>query len=272
MAVLYAGFGGALAGAPRRVALVAGLGNVLKGGGLPSRALQPFYRTALASHHGIMVQNTDDEQRMRELLGPRTALLKLPGSGVDLAQFSPPPSPPAGRPLVMMVTRLVWAKGLREFCAVASRLRDAADFALVGSLDSNPDSPTRAQIGALAAQHGVELKLDVEDVAAELRRAHAFAYPSYYPEGIPRSLIEALAVGVPVVTTLSPGCREAIEDGKEGFLVPPKDVGALERGLRTLLADPELRGAFRLRARARAERVFDERAVASSMAEFLLPG
>jgi glycosyltransferase involved in cell wall biosynthesis len=274
-AVLYGGIGGSMIGIRRRVSLVAGLGNIVSGRGLRTQTVRLAYSAVLRGYHGIVVQNSDDECAIRELLGGHRRavhILRVAGSGVDLQEFSPSAGRSADRPIVMMVTRLVWAKGLREFCTAAGRLRRQADFVLVGGLDSNPDSPSAHDAAALAASAGVELKLDVRDIATELRRATIFVYPSYYPEGIPRSVLEALGAGLPVITTDSPGCRESIEDGKQGYLVPPRDVDALERKLRELLADGAAIARLGSAARERAERVYDERVVGSRMAEFVLRG
>jgi glycosyltransferase involved in cell wall biosynthesis len=273
-AVLYGGIAGAILRVRRRALLVAGLGNMVSGKGLRTQVLRVAYRAVLRRYHGVVVQNSDDERAVSELIGKRMAvrILKVAGSGVDLNAFTLSTAHGANRPVVMMVTRLVWAKGLREFCAVAMRLREQADFVLIGALDSNPDSPTAREIAAITAAAGAQLKLDVKDIAAELRRATIFVYPSYYPEGIPRVILEALAVGLPVITTDSPGCRESIEHGKQGYLVPPRDVDALERKLRELLSDDASIASFRREARKRAECVYDERVVGSQMAEFVLHG
>jgi glycosyltransferase involved in cell wall biosynthesis len=273
-AVLYGGIAAMIVGTRRRISLIAGLGNMVSGRGLLSYGVRVIYAGILRRYHGIVVQNSDDENAIRQLLGSRAAnstVLRVPGSGVDLDLFSPSNRRTSGTPVVMMVTRLVWDKGLREFCSAASRIGGEANFVLIGALDSNPDSPTVSEIQALAAEAGVELKLDVEDVATELQRATIFVYPSYYPEGIPRSILEALAIGLPIITTLAPGCRESIEDGKQGYLVPPRDADALAQKLHQLLSDSRQIERLGVAARARAEALYDERIIGARMANFVLP-
>jgi glycosyltransferase involved in cell wall biosynthesis len=150
---------------------------------------------------------------------------------------------------------MLHSKGIADFVGAAERLRLEgvnARFALIGDPDpDNPDSVREDELRAWHDEGAVEYWGRREDVADVLRGAVIACLPTCLPEGVPKSLIEAAACGLPIVTTDIPGCRELVSDGVNGFLVPLRQVESLAAALRTLLNDPALRARMGAAGRAR---------------------
>jgi len=159
------------------------------------------------------------------------------------------------------VSRMLWDKGIGEFVEAARLLRAqnvAARFWLVGAPD--PKSPAcvpEDQLRRWREEGVVEWLGRRDDVPAILARSHVFCLPSAYGEGLPKCLLEAMAAGLPIVSTDIPGCRDAVRPDVNGLLVPPRDPVALAAALRRLIEDPALRRRFGAAGRLRAEREFE---------------
>lgn len=264
------------AGVARRVAMVTGLGYAFTGASFKARLLRALaerlYRAALGDATDVFFQNPDD----RDELARCGALARAPkprliaGSGVDIEAFAAAPQP-GGEPVFLMVSRLLGDKGVREF-AEAARIvraqRPAWRFRLVGWIDANPAAIRPSELDAWVREGAVESAGRLDDVRGELARASVFVLPSYR-EGTPKSVLEALSTGRPVITTDAVGCRETVRDGVEGLLVPPRDALALARACLRLGDDAALRAEMGARARRRAEDVFDVRRVNAAIADAL---
>ncbi|WP_217272099.1 glycosyltransferase [Sphingopyxis sp. BSNA05] len=134
----------------------------------------------------------------------------------------------------VLVARMIASKGVREFAEAARRTRarhPQVQFDLIGGLDSNPDSVTAEEIDRWQAEQVLTWHGQVADVRPLMRAAHVVVLPSYYREGVPRSLLEALALGRLIITTDMPGCRETLDGGSNGMLVPPRDTAALAQAM-----------------------------------------
>ena len=274
--VLYGTIAARLAGISHIVNALAGLGHLFgserRGLGLLRGIVTLALRWLLnGAGSRVIVQNPDDLRALVSagaLDAARAILIR--GSGVDLDRFRPAPEAP-GVPVVVLAARLLWDKGVGEFCAAAERLRTegvGARFVLVGDSDeANLGAIPRAQLELWQNTGTVEWWGKRSDMPEILSRCHLFCLPSYYGEGVPKALLEAAAAGRPVVTTDMPGCREAVRDGVNGLLVPPKDVPALAEALKTLLLDSELRGRMGKRGREIAEAEFGvERVIGKTLA------
>jgi glycosyltransferase involved in cell wall biosynthesis len=262
--VLYGGIAARLAGVPAYVAAISGLGYVfIQGSGLRGvlrHLALVLYRLALGHPNSRVIFQNDADRDMLERAGavrPGQAVL-LRGSGVDLDRFAPAPWP-EGPVTVAMASRLLHDKGVREFVE-AARLSAARGeglrWRLAGSLDpENPASVTASELDAWRAEGAIEYVGECADVAGFYAQAHIVTLPSYR-EGLPKSLIEAAACGRPVVTTDVPGCRDAIEPGVSGVLVPPRDSRALADAVASLAGDEDRRARMGAAGRALAERDF----------------
>ena len=232
-------------------------------------------RLAARCSHAELVQNPEDVEVLARLGVPRSKLHLL-GNGIDLARFDPSRVSPdrtaqlraeigAGPDDVVcgLVGRLVWEKGYREVFAAAARLRVTAPqvrVVVVGPHDSDkPDAITDADLDR-ARRDGVTFLGLRHDVEALYAAMDLYVLASHR-EGFPRSAMEAAAMGVPVVATRIRGCRQVVDDGRTGRLVPVRDAAALADAMADLAADAGLRRTLGEAARAKAQREFDQRCV-----------
>lgn len=254
--VLYGTLAARITGVPRVVNAISGLGYLFTGDRPLRRILGVFLYRLLMRHSSmrVILQNQDDLLLFRQFrLAPENTLRLIRGSGVDTDRYSPQPRP-EGPPIVMQVSRMVGDKGVREFIAAARRLKVARPdvrFLLVGPLyPDNPSALSAEDLHAAEQEGIVEWLGPRDDVAELLSRVSVFCLPSYR-EGLPKSLLEAAACGLPLVTTDTSGCKEVVRDGENGLLVPVGDPDALAAAIKRLLNDPEL--SLRLAAQARAD-------------------
>ena len=234
---------------PDFYALMSGLGQVFSdGAGYPTwlrTAVVSLYRTALARARTTFVFNADDRADMIALgiIERHQRVIQVPGSGVSLERFSP--SPPVTEPLrFLLIARLMRNKGILEFLEASREVRrryPGCQFQIVGRCeDENPSGISQAESERLAEQYGVELVPGTDDVRPYFSACSVFVLPSYYREGLPRTILEALASGRPVITTDLPGCRDAIDPGENGLLVEPRSAASLAEAMSRFAADPSL--------------------------------
>lgn len=263
--VLYGGLMARIARVSAVVVAISGLGSVFVSHNRRSfwlrEAIKRIYRLALG-HPNIRVifQNSDDRFVLVDagaIHNDQTELIK--GSGVALTEYPVNPEP-ADVPVITFAARLLKDKGVVEFVEAARILLARnihAKFWLAGSPDpGNPTSVTEEQMAEWRQQGIVELMGFRTDIADLFVRSNVVVLPSYYGEGLPKVLIEAAACGRSVVTTDHPGCRDAIEAGKTGLLVPVRDATALANAIQSLIEDPISRKKMGAAGRALAEREF----------------
>ena len=249
---------------PATVNALTGLGTALTSRSMKARVAKPVLRSALGwamrrSGSRAMVQNPENAQFV-ESLGVRPNRIALVrGAGVDVQRFRPQPEP--GGPIrVTMISRLLWGKGVREFVDAATLVRKARSdvvFTLLGAPDDgNPTSVSSQQVRSWAAGGVIEWWGYREDVADVLACSHIAVLPTYYGEGIPKTLLEAAACSRPIVATDVPGCREVVRHGDNGLLVPVRDAHALADAILALADDPDRRAAMGTESRRRAETEF----------------
>jgi glycosyltransferase involved in cell wall biosynthesis len=269
--VLYGGIAARLTRVPGMVAAISGLGFVFLSNSLKMRLVRAvvarLYRIALGHPNSrVIFQNANDRDLLKSLGAVREdQVIIIRGAGVDLDAYRPTPEPPAPPVVVTMVARLLRDKGVQEFVQAARLLRERGvpvRMQLVGGLDAgNPTSATQADVDAWQQDGCVQALGERSDVAALYAATHIAVLPSYR-EGLPKSLIEAAACARAVVTTDVPGCRDAIEPGVTGLLVPVRDAPALADSIARLAQDAALRQSMGTAGRALAEREFDIHQVA----------
>jgi glycosyltransferase involved in cell wall biosynthesis len=267
--VLLGGLVARLARVPALVAAVPGLGFVFMAQGVKAalrRYIVEWLYCLAFGHHNLKVifQNTDDLQYLTKVTNLRKSNLTLiRGSGVNLSHYIHVPLP-VGLPVVVMAARLLADKGVLEFVQAAGLLKQRgcnARFVLVGKVDAaNPTSFTDAEVSAWVYDGLVEWWGHRADMPKVLEAAQLVVLPSYR-EGLPKVLIEAAACGRAVVTTEVSGCRDAIEPGVTGVLVPVRDAVALANAMETLINDPLRCKVMGEAGRMFAEKTFDVRQV-----------
>lgn len=264
--VLYGGIAARLTRVPGMVAAISGLGFVFLSNSLKMRLVRAvvarLYRLALGHPNSrVIFQNASDRDLLKSLGAVRDAqVVMIRGAGVDLNAYRAQPEPPAPPVVVTMVARLLRDKGVQEFVQAARLLRERGlpvTMQLVGGVDAgNPASATQNDVDAWQQEGCVRALGERSDVAALYAGSHIAVLPSYR-EGLPKSLIEAAACARAVVTTDVPGCRDAIEPGETGLLVPVRDAQALADAIARLAEDPALRQSMGAAGRALAEREFN---------------
>lgn len=233
--VIYGALAARWAGRPAMVAMITGLGLAFSAPTswkewLVRTFARALYRLAMPCVDVVIFQNPDDEAdfRTHRLIGASHRVEYIDGSGVNLQRFARAPLP-AGPLRFVMITRLLGDKGVREYIAAAAQVRSRhpkVECHLVGPFDPNPSGLTPGEVDAAVAGGAITYSGFTRDVRPHLTACHVFVLPSYR-EGTPRSVLEALAVGRPVITTDAPGCRETVVDEQNGFLIPPRDAQAL---------------------------------------------
>ena len=220
---------------PKRYAMITGLGYAFtEGRELRRRAARlaamAAYSGSLQFAHRVIFQNPDDEAFFCEsgLLRDKAQAGRVNGSGVDLVHFAPAPLP-EGPITFLMIARLLRDKGVYEYVEAArivKRHHPQARFVLVGPFDPNPAAIRISEIESWVNQGIVDYKGAVKDVRPTIAACHVYVLPSYR-EGMPRTVLEAMAMGRAVITTNVPGCRETVLPNETGLLIPPRDVGSL---------------------------------------------
>lgn len=227
-----------------------------------AKAILALLRFALSKQNAkVIFQNHEDQQLFvrKHIIRPSQAVF-IKGSGVDLNQFPCTPQPEGPMVNILFTARMVKEKGVLVLAAAAEQLRrdyeGKAQFWLCGGLSSNPKALKEAELQQLCDNKYIKWLGFRKDVKALLMQSHIMAFPSYYREGVPKSLIEACAIGRPIVTTDSIGCRDTVDNGKNGFLVPVKDSKTLAAKLKLLIDNKELRETMGRNSRQKAEQQF----------------
>ena len=270
--VIYGLAVGRVARVANRCALVTGLGYALTGRSFKRRTLAwivgRMYRVALRDCFCVMFQNPDDLALFRacRLLSERSRAVVVNGSGVDLQRFSPRPLP--GEPIFLLIGRLLRDKGVREYADAARVVKagyPGARFQLAGWTDTNPEAIDDAELQRWVAEGVIEYLGPLDDVRSALAAARFYVLPSYR-EGTPRTVLEAMATGRPVITTDAPGCRETVQHEVNGLLVPVGDVPKLAAAMIRLIENPELAEAYAEAGLRIARERYDARVVSEAMA------
>lgn len=275
--VLLGGLVARLARIPAVVVAISGLGFVFVSRGLRAKVrrkvVEWLYLLALGHQNlKIIFQNQNDLNTLMIVIDlPESKVAMIRGSGVDLREYRLRPPHPNER-IVVLAARLILDKGVVEFVDAARMCRmqsegytPTARFVLVGQPDfGNPSSVTTSQLKAWVDEGVIEYWGHRSDMPEVISAAHIVTLPSYYGEGLPKVLIEAAACGRAVITTDHPGCRDAIEPGVTGVIVPVRDARALAAAIQYLLEDPKKCAAMGQAGRELAERAFDVKQVVAT--------
>lgn len=264
--VLYGGIAARFLKVKGVVAAVSGLGSVFVNqtflGKVRKAMVASLYRIALNHNRSITIfQNENDRDTLLGSGAIDKAKIKLiRGSGIDLKEFSCLPEP-KGIPVVIMAARLLKEKGVYDFFYAAKVLHERGlkvKFKLVGAIDpENPSSLTEIELSEWKKSGLIDILGFRSDIASLYSSSNIVCLPSYYGEGLPKTLVEAAACGRAIVTTDMPGCRDAIIPDITGVLVPAKKADALADTIQRLIVDNKFRASLGMAGRKFAEEMFD---------------
>lgn len=244
--VIYGSLAAKLAGVSKIYAMVTGLGRVYASGGVKAKIVRlitgVLYKMAFLCCDRVIFQNRDD---IAELVGkhylPERKTVQVNGSGVNMERFRRTALPE--QPVFLMVSRVIREKGVMEYCQAARTSKKTcpdARFILLGGLDASIGALKMEDIQPFIDDGSIEFPGEVKDPVAFYQQCSVFVLPSYYREGLPRTLLEAMSCGRAIITTDWPGCREPVADGVNGYMIPVRDAAALAQRMETLAGDPEL--------------------------------
>jgi glycosyltransferase involved in cell wall biosynthesis len=294
--VVYGGLAARCCGVPGIYSMIEGLGRAFMPResllhGVSSIMARALYRIGLPGSACVFFLNPDDIRQFiaEGFVRPEKTVL-LNGIGIDLDHYRAAPVPPVDRVRFLMVARLLRDKGVREFVGAAEAViasGPCAEFVLAGELDDNPSSVREEELESWRQTGTVRYAGRLDDVRPAMRESHVYVLPSYR-EGTPRTVLEAMSTGRPLITTDAPGCREtvrpmpedqrteigarlgggtfdeagwlrigALKVGSNGVLVPVRDVDALVRAMRLFIDHPELIARMGRESRRYAEERYD---------------
>lgn len=267
--VIFGSVASWLAGVRGRYSIIEGLGYVYVDDphrksfkrSLLRRLTSCAYRIALRMNKRVFFLNGEDAAEFKRLrIVVPEQVVRLNGIGIDLDkyQFTNPVKSPV---VFLFMARMLKDKGVYEFVEAARMVSTTRSkgtrFILLGGTDANPASVSKSELQTWAEEGIVEWLGNKDDVRPWIAQSSVFVLPSYYREGLPRSTQEAMAMGRPVITTDSVGCRETVEEGLNGFLVPVRDAPAIARAMIRFIEAPELIEKMGLESRKLAEQRFD---------------
>lgn len=267
---IYGGLAARFLGVKHIYGLVSGLGYAfIDEPGLKRKIAKYIsmllYKLSFKGFTKVFFQNTDDCEFFIEnkIVHPKKALV-VSGTGVDLSFFKPKPLPQTLT--FFMAARLIKEKGVFHYVEAATQLKakyPEVRFVLGGAIDSNPSAMTERQLEACSKE--LEYIGYCSNMEEQMNASSVFVYPSYYREGIPRSLLEALSCGRPVITTDSVGCKETVLDGKNGLKIEPRSTEALAKAMEYIIQNPQVLEPMGKESRYLAEKQFDIHAVNAIM-------
>ncbi|HAD05063.1 MAG TPA: glycosyltransferase family 1 protein [Desulfuromonas sp.] len=239
---------------------------------LTCQLAKSLYRLGLRSNRVVFFQNPDDLRLFIDygIVTTSNHPTLINGSGVDLDYYVPAPLP--ANASFLLIARLLRAKGICYYAEAARQLKSRypqAKFYLVGGLEKSSRGVPVAEIDHWVSQGWIDYLGTIGDVRPAIAAASVYVLPSHYGEGIPRSILEAMAMGRPIVTTDTPGCRETVQPGKNGYLVPVHDPVQLAASMERFIHDPASVATMGNASRRLAEAKFDVREVNRSILQSL---
>ncbi|WP_088340956.1 glycosyltransferase family 4 protein [Robiginitalea sediminis] len=248
--VIYGSIAAGQSGVPA-ISLITGLGFTFSKSTFKSRILQKvterLYRFALRKNRAVIFQNRDDLElfRQKRIVGKKQVCHVVNGSGINLERFKyrePRPSKDAPVSFVM-IARLIPEKGVELYLQACQYIKEKypnTQFTLIGYVPEFKGAEAlQAKIDRLHHSGSLNFVGPTRNIYPYLKEHDVFVLPTYYREGVPRSILEALSVGLPIVTTNEPGCRETVTSGENGFLIPSRDLGALKNAMTHFAENPE---------------------------------
>lgn len=243
--VIYGSIAAKLSKVPHVVAMVTGAGYAFTAKSTKAKVIKLImsllYKTAFCCANTVIFQNNDDkEQFVKEKLVKETKTVIVNGSGVNTQKFTVAPFPE--RTTFFMLSRVMYSKGIREYleaCEIVKEKYPEVRCMLLGACEGIQDSISHEQLKTYVDRNIIEHFGETDTVADYYKQCSVYVLPSYR-EGTPRTVLEAMAMGRPIITTDAPGCKETVIDGKTGFLVPVKDAEEVAEKMIEFIENPDL--------------------------------
>lgn len=274
--VLYSSLAAQITGINGMYSLITGLGYAFSSSSslkqnTVSKIVNILYRQALKANAGVLFQNPDDLElfKSKKLLPEKSSTIIVNGSGVDLQHFRPVPLPKG--PSFLLIARLIKDKGIREYVQAAKIVKKKypnAKFTLAGWLDPTPSAICKQELKKWQRFGIVKYLGKLTDVRPAIANCSIYVLPSYR-EGTPRTVLEAMGMGRPIITTDAPGCRETVINGKNGFLVPIRSPQNLAEAMIKYIEHPEIMVKHGQASRKLAEKKYDVHKVNKVIRDFM---
>ena len=248
------------------ISLITGLGYAFSGLTTKTKLLQRFnetlYKLSIRKNKVIVFQSKDDYQLIldRKVISKKQKVDFVSGSGVNLNQFKFKEKNATDKVSFLLIARLIKEKGIGLYMEAAKILKKKypnAEFHLIGQLESSPSAIDEAQLNDFHQKNIIVYHGFQRNIEEHLHKRDVFVLPSYYREGLPRTNLEACACGNPIITTDSVGCREAVREGENGFLIEPQNLNALVKPMEFLITNPDKIKEMGIKSRKYAEERFD---------------
>ncbi|MDV7106403.1 glycosyltransferase family 4 protein [Vibrio sp. TH_r3] len=264
---IYSTLAASLFGA-KSVNNIAGLGMVFINENITAKLARFLYKISQPKAHTIFFQNNEDKELFaKHKLAPLDITDRVPGSGADLTRFSLSPSDDDGVVRFLLIARMLYDKGIGYYVEAARELKSKyghkVEFCLLGFLDvNNPSAVSKAEMNAWVEEGIVNYLGTSDNVESEIAKVDCMVLPSFYREGVPKSLLEACAMGKPIVTTDNVGCRETVDDGVNGYLCELRSTSSLVEKLESMInLSHDQRLSMGEKSRIKVENEFDEKIV-----------
>ncbi len=273
--VIYGSIAAGHAGVKHVYSMVTGLGRVYASNSIKAKLVRLLigilYKSALKSCDKVIFQNYDDLKRFIEFRYiPEEKAEHIDGSGVNMSRFEFNELPK--QHIFLMTSRIIKEKGVFEYCEAARIVKKQcpeARFILLGGFDSSIGAVSSKDIQEYIDDGTIEFPGEAKDVVPFLQMCRYFVLPTYYCEGLPRTILEAMAMGRPVITTDWPGCRDAVQDGFNGYLVEPRNIEMLAEKMLEVIYNEKTVEAMSENALNRCRRIYDVNIVNKKMLEIL---
>nr|WP_321278107.1 glycosyltransferase family 4 protein [uncultured Vibrio sp.] len=264
---IYSTLAASLFGA-KSVNNIAGLGMVFIKENITAKLARFLYKISQPKAHTIFFQNNEDKELFAKYkLAPLEITDRVPGSGADLTRFSLSPSKDDGVVRFLLIARMLYDKGIGHYVEAARELKskygNKVEFYLLGFLDvNNPSAVSKTDMSSWVEEGIVNYLGTSDNVEAEIAKVDCMVLPSFYREGVPKSLLEACAMGKPIVTTDNVGCRETVDNGVNGYLCELRSTSSLVEKLELMIElSHEQRLLMGEKSRIKVENEFDEQIV-----------
>lgn len=261
-----------LGGIKKMMCIVNGSGNLFKVQGLKGKILRfmsfPMLKIAYAFCDSVCFQNEDDLNLFldKKLIHNKKKVFLTAGSGVNLEKF--PAAPLVEENRFLFLSRITESKGINEFIKAAYIVKERypnAQFDIVGPLDQSVEFGDKNYLSEAEKDGIVRYHGETKDVPFWMHKCRFFVYPSYYPEGVPRCAMQALATGRPIITCDTPGCRVIVENGINGLYAKTKDENDLAEKMIILIQNPEMTEKMAKLSRVKAEQEFNVNSINESL-------